>query len=73
MSLTPIGTKCKIITNPYNNNGTVLGHSGHYFPIGTIVYIINHDGFDADARMAAEYADGHDYWYINENDIEVIE
>lgn len=73
--LTPIGTKCKIITEPfkYSIHGIDSDHSGHEFPIGTIVIIKGHDGDDPLANIHADYEDGHDYWYINENDIEVIE
>lgn len=70
--LTPIGTKCKIITEPFSWSSQQQ-HSGHEFPLGSIVYIINHDGDDPDASMTAEHADGSDYWHINENDIEVIQ
>ena len=71
--LIPIYTKCKIITEPYNYNIHGRDHSGHEFPLGTIVIINGHDGNCKSSKMCAEYEDGHDYWYINENDVEVIQ
>lgn len=69
--LTPIGTKCKIITEPYNyKNDFDDSHSGHEFPIGTIVRIAHrYNDVSDEVEMKAEYLDGSDYWYINENDI----
>lgn len=68
--LTEIGTVCKIITQQGFSGGN---ESGHYFPFATKVRIIDHDGDDPNAPMKAEYLDGSNYWYVNEDDIEVIQ
>lgn len=55
-----IGKKVKIIDN----------FGGHHFKNGEIVRIIEKDDYDKDFGQVykAEYLDGHDYWYIYEQE-----
>lgn len=55
-----IGKKVKIIGN----------FGGHFFKNGEIVRIVDKEDYDQDYGQTykAEHLDGHDYWYIHENE-----
>lgn len=43
---------------------------GHSFPVGEIVKIVDIDEDDDPSPYKATYLDGHDYWYLGDDEIE---
>lgn len=49
----------------------IANTGGHEFEIGEIVRFMYDDG-DDDIQLACQYLDGHDYWYMNPEELEEI-